>query len=429
MSLAHTYILIVEGDADRIDAAVRGCGEACQLPALVARTGGDAMRLLEQLGAPALLMTALTLPDGDALSVIESLRCVDADAPVVAWTADRDLREYAASRLANTRAKVLGRVASSALFRRCIDSFLGGRAAPRPAPAAAPNESEEDWQELADSARERLGVVGTAAYTKARGATEYMMSVSWRPDAPTPDFPTMLPAAIVEVLRDGVAKVWTEVVDSRTATDVALRSLAIVPIVRGRDSIGVLCAFELERNALRQDDLETLRAIAGGATPRRGVPAVPLDRAAAHPIVQRELARASRDQQPLSVMLFAMTAPPKNELPFDDILASVVRGNDLVVRWTSSEVVVVLAGVDNGVAQRVAGRIGDVVQMKAAPATVSSAIAEVGTAESLEDTIARAAAAIQPSASSDPPETPRMSVPSRGYRPAGGTARRSRPQA
>jgi hypothetical protein len=158
---------------------------------------------------------------------------------------------------------------------------------------------------------------------------------------------------------------------------------------------------------------------------------VPIDREAADTIIRRELVRSGGDPQPLTVMLFAMTTQSSNELsPFDDILASLVRGNDLVVRWTPSQVVVVLAGVDNGLAQRVAGRISEIVETKTPQgAAVSSAVIEVGRAESLEDTIARAAATMSSSSSGGPSAAvPRLPVPSRGYRAATGNTRR-RPQA
>jgi GAF domain-containing protein len=274
-------------------------------------------------------------------------------------------------------------------------------------------------------------VVGAAAYTKGRGAAEYTMSVSWRPDAPMANFPLILSSAVEDVLRRGVARIWTDLDDNQTAQDVAVRALAIVPIRRERDIIGALCAFDVAPHALRDEDLDLLSAIAAGSLPRRGLPAVPIDREAADTIIRRELVRSGGDPQPLTVMLFAMTTQSSNELsPFDDILASLVRGNDLVVRWTPSQVVVVLAGVDNGLAQRVAGRISEIVETKTPQgAAVSSAVIEVGRAESLEDTIARAAATMSSSSSGGPSAAvPRLPVPSRGYRAATGNTRR-RPQA
>jgi CheY-like chemotaxis protein len=401
-----SYVLIVDNDADSIAAAVRGAGDALPLPTLIARSGDDAIRILEQFGPPAVLMIALALSDRDGLSVIESLRDVDQHAAVIAWTADRGLREYATSRLARTRAKVLGRTPSSAVCRRCVDALLhGGETSMAPAASQVVTQVEENWLELAERARQRLAVAGAAAYTKVRGTAEYRWSVSWRPDAPMPDFPVVLPSAIEEVMTSGVAKRWSE-----PASDLnprpedtpcrALRSLAVVPVLRDGDMAGALCAFDAEPDALSDEDLQTLTAIAGGTMARRQGPSVPMDRSAAGAIIKRERARVSRDQLQLSVILFVVTAVrlkadavEASDLPSaGDMFASAVRGNDLVVRWTTSEVLVVLAGVCGVAAERVAERIRSAVEMRAANTlAVSGVVTELRTTDSLEDAVASAA--------------------------------------
>ena len=405
-----SYILILDTDQDRIAAAVRGSGDALPLPTLVVRDADDASRVIRQFGPPAVLMMTLAMSGGDSFSVIESLRCIDGDAPVIAWSEDRDLREYATSQLAHTRAKVLGRATSAVLCQRCVEALLPQRhQAEAPADSDA-GESDEHWVELAERARDRFGVAGAAAYTKVRGTGEYRLSASWSPDAPMSNFPGFLTSALEEVIATGLGRIWTDLVD------VALRSLAIVPILRDNEMTGALCVFDSEPHALRQDDLETLHAMAGGSAPRRGVPAVPMGRDDADAIIKREVARASRNQRPLSVLLFAMTEQRADTTPaVDDILATVVRGNDLIVRWTTSEIVVVLADADNGVAERVAERINDIVRTKAA-------VAELATSESFDDTIARAAASIR----TFPSGSPSGGVPRAALTSRGAAARRTR---
>jgi DNA-binding response OmpR family regulator len=418
---AASYVLIVDNDADCIAAAVRGAGDALSVPTLVARSGDDAIRILEQFGAPAVLMAALALPDRAGLSVIESLHRIDENAAVIVWTTDRGLREYAASRLSHTRAKVLGRVLSPAVCRRCVAALLQGHDT-QTAPTApevvdeivvnelvakelvakevvAVNDVEENWLELAERARQRLAVAGAAAYTRVRATAEYRWSVSWRPDAPIPDFPVVLPSAIEEVMASGVARRWSDLLDdskpsSRDASCHTLRSLAIVPVLRGGGMAGALCAFDAEPDALGDEDLQTLTAVAGGAIARRQGPAVPMERGAAGAIIKRELARVSRDQQHLSVILFVVTAPRTDDLPSPgDMFATAVRGNDLVVRWTTSEVLVVLAGVCGVVAERVAERIRGAVETKAASrVSVSGVVTELRTIDAFEDAVASAAA-------------------------------------
>jgi GAF domain-containing protein len=402
VSRPAAYILIVDTDADRIDAAVRGCGEALAVPTVVARNVDDAIRILLQFGSPAVLMVSLALPDHDGVSVIESLRRIDADVPVIAWAADRELREYAANVLAGTRAKVLSRAWSPTICRRCVDALLQPDVTSNASTIAAIADVGEDWLRLAESARQRLGVIGAAAYTKVCGAAEYRLSVSWMPDAPMLDFPIMLPSALEEVIASGVARIWTDLINesvrrtSSAAVQMTLRGLAVVPILRDGQTVGALCVFSSEPHAFRRDTLEILTAIAGRTTSRRSGPALAIDRDGADEIIKTELARARRDQLPLAVVLFAVTAPQDDLAAIGEILAAAVRGNDLVIRWTSSEVLLILAGVHRSVARRVAERIRGVVQTRAANRiAVLDAVTELRADDSVEDAIARAAGRLQ----------------------------------
>lgn len=123
-----------------------------------------------------------------------------------------------------------------------------------------------------------------------------------------------------------------------------------------------------------------------------------MDRDVAQVIVPRELARARREQLSLSVVLFAATPrlPQGAELPsVGDMLAQAVRGNDLVIRWTDSEALLLLT-VGGGVARRVAERVRAVVETNAANrVAVSGAVTEVRTSDSFEATVARAAERLQ----------------------------------
>jgi len=269
---------------------------------------------------------------------------------------------------------------------------------PSAASAVRVAEDEENWFDLAERARQRLGVAGAAAYTRVRDATEYRVSASWRPDAPLLQFPAMLPSAIEDVMENGVARMWADLADESTPSspstgrDVVLRSLAIVPIVREGDVAGALCAFDPEPRAFRRQDLETLTAFAGRSIARIPGPPLPIDRGMADTIVQSELARVSRDQLPASVILFAVTTLDATDFPaVDEMLAAAVRGNDLVVRWTRSEMLVVLTGVDDGIAQRVAERIRGAVETTAAnQIAISGAVTKLRATDSLGEVVARA---------------------------------------
>jgi CheY-like chemotaxis protein len=411
MKFDNGYILIVDTDADRIAAAVRGGGDALAVPTLIARSSDDALQILKQCGAPALLMTSLALPGRDGLSVIESLRRIDDTAAVIAWTPDREIREYAVSQLSHTRAKVLGRALSADVCRRCVEALLA-RKETSTTPTAADVEAheaheahedrenrEENWLDLAERARQQLQVAGAAAYTKVRDETEYRWSVSWKPDTPMPNFPIMLPSALEEVMASGAARVWTDLDnESRRSvpgapSHVELRSLAIVPILRDGEVAGALCVFDSEPNALRDDHLETLSALTRRSPARRPGPALPVERTAADAIIKRELARVSGDQLQLSVIVFAITARTAHDLSaVGDMFASVVRGNDTVVRWTSAEVLVVLVGVERHVAELVAERIRGAVETRTANSiALSGAVTDLRATDSFEDAVARTA--------------------------------------
>ena len=412
MKFDNGYILIVDTDADCIAAAVRGCGDALAAPTFIARSGDDAIQILKQCGAPTLLMTSLALPGRDALSVIESLRRIDDTAAVIAWTPDREMREYAVSQLSHTRAKVLGRGVSADLCRRCVEALLPRKDTSTTSTAAGVEDRddrgdredrEETWLDLAERARQRLRVAGAAAYTKVRGETEYRWSVSWMPDAPMPNFPIMLPSALEEVMASGAGRVWADLVDdSRRSvpgapSHVELRSLAIVPILRDGEVAGALCVFDSEPNALRDDHLETLSALTRRSPARRPGPALPVDRTAADAIIKREFARVSADQLQLSVIVFAITARTAHDLSaVGDMFASVVRGNDTVVRWTSAEVLVVLSGAERHVAELVAERIRGAVETRTANAiALSGAVTHLRATDSFEDAVARTARRLQ----------------------------------
>jgi CheY-like chemotaxis protein len=416
-----SYVLIVDTDADRIAKAVRECSDVLPTQLLIARDGDDAVRMLTQFGPPAILIVALTLPGKDSLAVIEALRSVDEGAAIIAWADDRELREYAASRLANSRAKVLGTCASPAVLRRSLDALLRGRSGAagddrRVSPQRVPQS--ENWSDLAERAQKLLGVAGAAVYARVDGETQYRLSVVWSSDAPMPPIPDLLPSAVDKIIAGGPGHVWADLANEPgLASDTpayheSMRSLAIVPIVRDGDIAGALCAFDLKPHALGQPELNRLGALAGGAAIADAVlsralsvapppTSLPLERDVARWVIPRELARVRREQLSLSVILFAATprAPQNVELSalvtppsIGEALARAVRGNDLVVRWTDSAVLLVLTGVGGGVARRVAERVRTVVEMNAANRiAVSGAVTELRTIDSFEATVARAA--------------------------------------
>lgn len=425
-AIRSTYVLITDHDGDRIARTVRECVDVLPAPIIVVRDGDDAIRMLAQFGPPTLLVTSLLLPGKDGLSVIEALRRIDDTAAVIAWAGDRDVREYAACRVANVCTKVLGPVVSPAVLRRCLDSVLQRQAATPPddgSVSAGADRDRENWSALAERAQQALGVAGTAVYAKAGGDAKYQLSVVWTSDAPMPSIPELLPGALEEVIADGTPRIWPDLADeprlgmARLAFDASVRSLVVVPIRRGGETLGALCAFDSRPQTLRQSDVDTLIAMMRSplvATPvaRRGLASPPIDRQAAQVVISREVARVRREKQSLSVILFAASPRLSHEaevastapVSVSDTLAQAVRGNDLVVRWTDSEVLLVLTGVNGGVARRIAERVRSIVESSMANrVAVSGAVTELRTTDSFEATVARAEQRLQAVHDGDPP--------------------------
>jgi CheY-like chemotaxis protein len=410
-----SYLLIADTDADRIARTVRECAEAAPMPVMIARDGDDAIRMLSQFGPPRLLIAALSLPVRDGLSVIDALRRIDDSTGVIAWATDRELREYATYRLGSSHAKLLGPAVSPAVLRRCVDSMLLPRDRAEGEEDARSGDSdrvEENWSDLAARAQRQLGVAGAAVYSRTGGLDGgYRLSVVWTSDAPMPAMPELLPSVLEDIIAGGAARVWSDLADEPRLRAAGLtlsetvRSLAIVPIHRDGENAGALCAFDSRPQALREADLGTMSAIASGTVlahtaGRRGAAPPPIDRDVARVVIPRELARVRREQLSLSVVLFAAMPrlahgtelPSPASPPVGEMLAQAVRGNDLVVRWTESEVLLVLTGVAGGVARRIAERVRATVETNAANrVVVSGAVTELRTSDSFEATVARAA--------------------------------------
>jgi CheY-like chemotaxis protein len=411
----NSYVLIADTNSDRIARTVRECVETLPVRLLVARDGDDAVRMVAQLGAPMISIVALSLPGKDGLSVIDALRRLDDGAAIVAFADDRELREFTACRLSNARVKILGAGVQPAVLKRVLESMLHRTA---DVERGHPNSlrdldrpKDEDWSVLAERAREALSADGAAVYAKTGDDDQYRLSVIWTPDSPMPSIPEELPALLEQVIEDGASRVWPDAANeggfgSAGATLIeSLRSLAIVPIRRGAEIAGALCAFDSRPRAIRESDVDTLMAIARSgfgstAVVRRRLTSSPVDRDVAGAAIAQEVARARREQVSLSVILLAasLRSPQGAEAPaasasvsVTDMFAGGVRGSDLIVRWTNSEILLVLVGVGAGLARRIAERIRTIAETNGSNrVAVSGAVSELRTADSFDAMVARA---------------------------------------
>ena len=437
------YVLVVDTLVTRVDACVDSA-EPFDVGVRVAADGEHAIDFLKRVGPPALLIADLSLPRTDGFAVIEALRALDRDsAQVIAWAASRDIREFAAHRLAGLNVQVLNGAAPAGVLRSAI------RRALRTVVGAASNSSSEVIVEdsdqairaLSDRARQLSGAPGAAVYLKAPLETKYRSAITWTSEAPIPHSLAELPRAFSAVVETGATLVVPDEATHSSSGDAAPASLdavhgmVAVPIIGAdRELRGVICVFdarplslpsgvigELEalgrhlpspgsiRSASRSPIVEERSSPQPAAVTRMDVvedalsvrPAV-LDRRNGDIAIARELLRARRELRHLSVILFVVD-PVTSEsdrggesaldplATLSDTLTTAIRGYDLAIRWGSAALLVVLPGLSRADARHVAERVRAVVKAgDAQSVAVSGGVAELLAEDTFDAVVARA---------------------------------------
>jgi GGDEF domain-containing protein len=265
-------------------------------------------------------------------------------------------------------------------------------------------------QELSERARKLTGAAGAAVYVCEAGESTYEASVAWSCDGSIPDSPFSM-RQVFEWLRDtGDALVFPDLTAKPLAAlppslQRSVRSLVAVPILGADESvIGGICVFDVRPLAIGGGEVDALRALARTAAAGKDTLAAIIDRSGAEPAIARELARARRDQRPLSVVLFEMTpAAARAELrgrpsqidPFDaasESLMRAIRGTDVPIRWAPGAVLLVLPGLALTEARPVAERVRAAMHAGARrQLAVAGGVAELAADESFETVVERAA--------------------------------------
>src|SRR5439155_27103456 len=191
------YGLVADADVERTAVCLESI-KAFKVGVLVARDGEEALGIIHRFGPPVLLIADLSLPRKDGFAVIEAVRDVDAGrTEIIAWSALRELREFAAHRLVGLNVKILSGSASPSVLRGAIERALRGTSDEPRSVVAAPAPTIEDIHQtmagLADRARELSTAAGVAVYFKARGQKQFRAAVTWTSDVPMPDAPPHLP--------------------------------------------------------------------------------------------------------------------------------------------------------------------------------------------------------------------------------------------
>jgi len=255
------------------------------------------------------------------------------------------------------------------------------------------------------------GTAGAAVYVCESGDARYQTSIDWACDASVPDSPFSIRQIFDWVKDTGDALVFPDLSTKPLAALPAslrntIRGFAAVPIVTVDNRIvGTICVFDVKPLSLGGAEVDALRTLARsaatGESPREPLTSV-LDRRGADPVIARELARAKREQRPLSVILFDINpirrADRSDAHSAGDPLSAAgeslirtIRGSDLAIRWGREEVLVVLPGTGLSEARPVAERVRAAMHAGARrEVAVSGGVAELGANDTFESVVRRA---------------------------------------
>ena len=289
-----SYVLVADANVQRAAACLESI-KPFNVGVLVARDGDEAVRILERFGPPILLIIDLSLSRKDGFAVIEALCGVDRGrTSIIAWSAFRELREYATHRLSGLNVRVLGGAVGPGVVKAAIDRALRKRAtadaSSNPSPELTAADLHQTMTELSEKARQLCGTPGVAVYLRASAETQFRASVTWTSDAPIPHSPYYVPRVFGWILETGEALVLPDLatqplsdVPTSTLQDV-VRGLVAVPIVStDQQIVGTICVFDMKPLTLGDADVEALKALGRGISV--GPTAIPL--------------RAESDRQPL----------------------------------------------------------------------------------------------------------------------------------
>ena len=439
------YVLVADAHQERAAFCLEAVSRF-QLGLLIARDGNQATRLIERFGPPVLLVVDLALPVKDGFAVIEAMRRDDRRRPeIIAWAASKEMREYAAARLNGLDVRVISDAAPRPTMRAVVERALEPRntaAATEPAdPAVESEELRERMSDLTNRARQLCGTPGVAVYMRSPGDTRYRATFAWVSDDLMPHSPHHLPRAFDRISQTGESILSRDLNaagnDSPPGGDVqdAVAGLAGVPIVSHGEVLGAICVFDIKPLTIDERSLAALktlghvtfdgaRLVLPGMAPapfrdRAGDrdetvdhdratalgshivdwPASMLERSGGEFAVARELARARREGHQLSVVLFEFTPIGNAEALSGDAavetvtetLLRAIRQSDLPIRWSGSELLVVLPGLADSQARTVAERVRAALHAGARHrVAISGGVAELQADERFGDVVDRA---------------------------------------
>jgi DNA-binding response OmpR family regulator/GGDEF domain-containing protein len=438
------YVLVADADGRRTTVCIQAIAPH-GTGVLVARTGDEAIGVLRDFGTPLLLIVDLQLPGRDGFSVIEAVRQTEHErTAILAWSSARELREFAVSRLAGMDVRVMRGSVAPTVIQSTIDHLLARRKTvdtDEQSQATAAETVYATMSELSEKARQLSHAAGVAVYFRDAPDQRFRSTATWLPDEPTPRSLDPLPIALNRILETREAMVVMDLSANRApgAPKLApdeLHSLIAVPIAGAShgEIAGMLCVFDIKPLALGNSEIAALKALGERSDTRRTAaaplrvappsldrqsepqpalgsssPAMPnrgtlLDRKVGSLAVSREMERARREQRRLSVVVLDV-APASSGARIERIegrdlvdsagqtVARMIRGYDLAIRWSHDELIVVLPGVAQHEAGRVADRVRAAIRAGAGSHfAVNGSVAELNDESTLESVLMKVSA-------------------------------------
>ena len=434
---ALRYVLVVDSDPERASFCLQ-CVAPFRVGFLLARDGAQAAGIIDRFGPPLLLVVDLARPGSDGFELVDSLRDRHGErSEVIAWSASREMREYAGARLRKHAIHVIAATAARSTIKSAIEHCLERRVEAEPereastSPPWPPEQVQRVITELTYRVQHLVNTPGVAVYLRAPGERTYRASFSWNSNGLMPHSSSHIPKAFHEIAATGRTVVARDLqlhAGDAGQTD-AVRGLAAVAVRAGAEVLGALCVFDVQPLGLSDAQIAALESLgrsvveevefqAGGDRPRpvagelevtddrsiatvvtRAVdwPPALLERVGGEFAVARELARARREGKEMSVILFEI-APLTTEANLEESVQQVsetllrtIRQSDLPIRWSGREFLVVLPGLAGNGARMVAERVRAALQAGARHAVaVAGGVAELNDEEGFGEVVSKA---------------------------------------
>jgi len=341
------YVLVADPSQDRAG-VYRAAAAQSRLGLLVAQSGEQAARVMEQFGPPVLLAVDMTAADMQGVALIEAAESKQLPMLVVAFSSSRAFREYSASRHERLRLDVIRPDAPAETVRAVIDRALRER----PPSSILGSEAAATQSRLSAGAREHESAA--AATVNIAERAQVHGTVTWHTE-------TMVAQAPVPEM-NGAAREFADAPLPIEDDPVTQFDHAHEAFSWGADGEIQATPADPAPQSAADTNVDEL------ATSGEWQPAL-LERKRGEFEVARELARTRREQRQLSVVLFDVSERSNDVASADrriedellqgvaETLVKAIRQSDLPIHWSGNELLLVLPGLASTEARAVAERV------------------------------------------------------------------------